>query len=114
MLRVFITGGLVGRIFMGKVKYGLYVETTARNYMIALSCSFVYFIFLALSIIQYSPKFLLVSPFFIVFFYRFMEYKLTGVFIQFLFSHLTGNLGKIGAYSSLLTSIGAIIFFWII
>lgn len=94
-----------------KTKYGLYVQTSKRNYQIMLIASFVYLGVSIFVISIYSLKMLVFAPILTIFFYRFLEYQYTGIHIEFLFASTDGGFGKISAYSSLLSAIFGLLFF---
>ncbi len=86
-------------------------EQTTSNYRILLLSSLIYFILLIIVIGAYFFKFITIAPFLTIFFYRFLEYQLTGIHIEFLFAYTTGIHGKHTSYLSLLIALGGLLFF---
>lgn len=96
---------------MNTVKHGMYVSTSKRNYGLEIIFSSLYFLILTIVVIQISFLLILVVPILTILFYRWVEFMLTGVYIQFAFSSLEGKLAKWAAYQSLFLAIFFLILF---
>jgi len=94
-----------------KVKYGLYVQTTKKNYAIEIISTVIYMLLFSMIVSQKSTILVLGAPIMAVFFLRFVEYHLTGIAIEFAFTYQTGNIAKFSAYVDLIIAIGALVFF---
>lgn len=86
-------------------KYGLFVITTKKNYIIEIIFTLIYFVLFLISSSQNINYSIIIGILSALIFFRFIESQLTGITIQILFVVITGKGAKFLSYLYLIISL---------